>query len=73
MEVIQQLTGQLNYLKCKKNFSIHRREKLRPRQKCRILKSLEKNVEFVIPFQLDSINGKDGIINELVVKDLTII
>ena len=36
-----------------------------------MLKSLEKkNVEFVIPFQLDSINGKNGIINELIVKDL---
>ena len=36
-----------------------------------MLKSLEKkNVEFIIPFQLDSINGKNGIINELIVKDL---
>ena len=57
----------------KKIFFIHRREKLRASPKnVEILKSLEKkNVEFIIPFQLDSINGKDGMINELVVKDLS--
>ena len=32
----------------------------------RYSKSLEKkNVEFIIPFQLDSINGKNGLINDL--------
>ena len=56
----------------KKIFLIHRREKLRASPKnVEMLKSLEKkNVEFIIPFQLDSINGKNGIINELIVKDL---
>ena len=56
----------------KKIFFIHRREKLRASPKnVEMLKSLEKkNVEFIIPFQLDSINGKNGIINELIVKDL---
>ena len=56
----------------KKIFFIHRREKLRASPKnVEVLKSLEKkSVEFIIPFQLDSINGKNGIINELIVKDL---
>ena len=30
----------------------------------------QKNVEFIIPFQLDSINGKNGEITDLIVKDL---
>jgi thioredoxin reductase (NADPH) len=56
----------------RKIFFIHRREKLRAAPKnVEMLRSLEKkNVEFIIPFQLDSINGKDGLINELIVKDL---
>ena len=56
----------------KKIFFIHRREKLRASPKnVDTLKSLErKNVEFIIPFQLDSINGKDGVITDLIVKDL---
>ena len=29
-----------------------------------------ETTELIIPFQLDSINGKDGMIDELVVKDL---
>ncbi len=56
----------------KKIFFIHRREKLRASPKTiDTLKSLEKkNVEFIIPFQLDSINGKSGVITDLIVKDL---
>ena len=56
----------------KKIFFIHRREKLRASpQNVETLKSLEKkNVEFIIPFQLDSINGKNGEITDLIVKDL---
>jgi thioredoxin reductase (NADPH) len=56
----------------KKVFFIHRRQNLRASPKnVDILKSLQKkNVEFIIPFQLDSINGKDGKISELILKDL---
>ena len=56
----------------KKIFFIHRREKLRASpQNVETHKSLEKKiVEFIIPFQLDSINGKNGEITDLIVKDL---
>ena len=56
----------------KKIFFIHRREKLRASPKnVDTLKGLEKkNVEFIIPFQLDSINGKNGVLTDLIVKDL---
>lgn len=59
--------------KSKKVFFVHRREKLRaaPNSVNR-LKELEKNgkVEMIIPFQIHSINGKDGKIKEVIVKDL---
>ena len=57
----------------RKIFFIHRREKLRA-----IPKNVEKlydlqkkkKIEMVIPFQLDSIHGNNGMIDKLIVRDL---
>ena len=57
----------------KKIFFIHRRKKLRAApQNVEKLYELEKKgkVEIMIPFQLDSIEGKNGIIDYLVVKNM---
>ena len=56
-----------------KIFFIHRREKLRAApNSVEKLFSLEKKkkIEMVIPFQIDSIEGSDGKINSLIVKNL---
>ena len=58
---------------CEKIFFIHRRTKLRAApNNVEILYDLEKKgkIEMVIPFQLDSINGSNGVIENIVVKDL---
>ncbi|MBS91897.1 MAG: ferredoxin--NADP(+) reductase [Rickettsiales bacterium] len=56
----------------KKIFFIHRRQKLRaaPSNVEKLYKLEGKKLELVIPFQLDSINGENGIIDELILKDL---
>ena len=59
--------------KCEKIFFIHRRPKLRAApSNVEILYDLEKKgkIEMIIPYQLDLINGSDGIIENIVVKDL---
>ena len=56
-----------------KIFFVHRRNKLRAApSNVQKLFSLEKEnkVEMVIPFQIDSLNGSNGIIDSLVVKNL---
>lgn len=56
-----------------KIFFVHRRNKLRAApSNVEKLFSLEKEnkVEMVIPFQIDSLNGSNGIIDSLVVKNL---
>ncbi len=56
----------------KKIFFIHRRKKLRaaPSNVEKLYKLVGEKLELIIPFQLDSINGKNGIIDELILKDL---
>ena len=57
----------------KKIYFIHRREKLRAApNSVKKLKNLclNNNLEMIIPYQIDSINGKNGIIDELIVKNL---
>ena len=57
----------------KKIFFIHRRNKLRAiPQNVEILYDLENEgkIEMMIPYQLDSIEGKNGIINHLVIKNM---
>lgn len=57
----------------KKIYFIHRREKLRAApnsvEKLKSL-SLDKNIEMIIPYQIDSIQGQNGKIETLTVKDL---
>jgi thioredoxin reductase (NADPH) len=57
----------------KKIYFIHRREKLRAApnsvKKLKSL-SLDKNIEMIIPYQIDSIQGQNGKIETLTVKDL---
>ena len=57
----------------KKIYFIHRREKLRAApnsvEKLKSL-SLDKNIEMIIPYQIDSIQGRNGKIETLTVKDL---
>ena len=57
----------------KKIYFIHRREKLRAApnsvEKLKSL-SLDKNIEMIIPYQIDSIQGLNGKIETLTVKDL---
>ena len=57
----------------KKIYFIHRREKLRAApnsvEKLKNL-SLDKNIEMIIPYQIDSIQGQNGKIETLTVKDL---
>ena len=58
---------------CEKIFFIHRRTKLRAApSNVEILYDLEKKrkIEMVIPYQLELINGSNGIIENIVVKDL---
>ena len=57
----------------KKIFFIHRRSKLRAvPQNVETLHKLEKEgrIEMMIPFQLDSIHGKNGIIEKLIIKNM---
>ena len=57
----------------KKIFFIHRRNKLRAiPQNVEILYDLENKgkIEMMIPYQLDSIEGKNGIINHLIIKNM---
>ena len=59
--------------KCKKIFFIHRRTKLRAApNNVEILYDLEKKgkIDMIIPYQLDLINGSNGVIENIVVKDL---
>ena len=58
---------------CEKIYFIHRRTKLRAApSNVEILYDLEKKrkIEMVIPYQLDLINGSNGIIENIVVTDL---
>ncbi len=55
-----------------KIFVVHRRDKFRSSpESAHRLKTLasQGKIELITPFQLDSINGKEGIINEVFVKD----
>ncbi|MEL0246009.1 MAG: NAD(P)/FAD-dependent oxidoreductase [Alphaproteobacteria bacterium] len=57
----------------KKIFFIHRRNKLRAvPQNVEILYDLENKgkIEIMIPYQLDSIEGKNGIIDHLIIKNM---
>ena len=57
----------------KKIFFIHRRNKLRAiPQNVEILYDLENKgkIEMMIPYQLDSIEGKNGIIDHLIIKNM---
>ncbi len=56
----------------KKIFFIHRREKLRaaPSNVKKLHKLVGQKLELVIPFQLDSISGENGVIDKLILKDL---
>ena len=56
----------------KKIFFIHRREKLRaaPSNVKKLRKLVGQKLELVIPFQLDSISGENGVIDKLILKDL---
>ena len=56
----------------KKIFFIHRREKLRaaPSNVKKLRKLVGQKLELVIPFQLDSIIGENGVIDKLILKDL---
>ena len=57
----------------KKVFFIHRRNKLRAiPQNVEILYDLENKgkIEMMIPYQLDSIEGKNGIIDHLIIKNM---
>ena len=57
----------------KKIFFIHRRNKLRAiPQNVEILYDLENEgkIEMMIPYQLDSIEGKNGIIDHLIIKNM---
>ena len=57
----------------KKIFFIHRRSKLRAMpQNVEILNDLENKgkIEMMIPYQLDSIEGKNGIIDHLIIKNM---
>ena len=57
----------------KKIFFIHRRNKLRAiPQNIEILYDLENEgkIEMMIPYQLDSIEGKNGIIDHLIIKNM---
>jgi len=57
----------------KKVFFIHRRNKLRAiPQNVEILYDLENEgkIEMMIPYQLDSIEGKNGIIDHLIIKNM---
>ena len=57
----------------KKIFFIHRRNKLRAiPQNVEILYDLENEgkIEIMIPYQLDSIEGKNGIIDHLIIKNM---
>ena len=57
----------------KKIFFIHRRNKLRAApQNVQKLYSLEKEgkIEIMIPYQLDSIEGENGIIDFLIIKNM---
>ena len=57
----------------KKIFFIHRREKLRaaPNSVKKLHQlEVEKKVELVIPYQIDNINGENGKIDSIVVKNL---
>ena len=58
---------------CEKIYFIHRRTKLRAApSNVEMLYDLEKKrkIEMIIPYQLDLINGSNGIIENIVVKDL---
>ena len=58
----------------KKIYFIHRREKLRaaPNSVEKLKKlSNEKNIEMIIPYQIDSIQGRNGKIETLTVKNLS--
>lgn len=57
----------------KKIFFIHRRNKLRAiPQNVKVLYDLENEgkIEMMIPYQLDSIEGKNGIIDHLIIKNM---
>ena len=57
----------------KKIYFIHRRSKLRavPQNVKKLFELEKKNVEIIIPYQLDSIQGKNGLIENLILKDLS--
>ncbi len=57
----------------KKIYFIHRREKLRaaPSSVEKLFElEKQKKIEMIIPFQIDSVNGSDGILENIIVKDL---
>lgn len=57
----------------KKIYFVHRRDKFRAApESCDQLQKLAKTdkLEMVIPYQLESLTGENGIINEVIVKDL---
>ena len=56
----------------KKIYFIHRRPKLRaaPKNVEKLYELSNHNIELIIPYQLDSIRGKNGLIETLTVKDL---
>ena len=56
----------------KKIYFIHRRSKLRaaPKNVEKLYDLCKQNLELIIPYQLDNIRGKNGLIETLTVKDL---
>ena len=56
----------------KKIYFIHRRPKLRatPKNVEKLYELSNHNIELIIPYQLDNIRGKNGLIETLTVKDL---
>jgi thioredoxin reductase (NADPH) len=57
---------------CKKVFVVHRRDKFKcaPENSDQLKKLADdKKIELIIPFQLEGLDGKDGLLSEVIVKD----